>query len=282
MSSGGSHSDVPLPLNACSNCFLTSSPFTNVPSASLMPSKRAGSATTCAPPSTRPICAAPEDLRTPKHSATATTGYSRPLEACTVMMRTAPSPSSLRAPGASLPARKRSKASAMERGELPNSASASATASSALSTLAAMALPSGPRCARRTNQPEALTTSRAMAANESRPTRRSAYRRTSRARVTSGRPCRPGTSKSLMMPASMLRREVSPVCSSSLVASAKNSWAPSANIGDASSGIRPCAVSAGLASAQTRARTVCTSAACAKTEPPAMTQSSPWSRKACA
>lgn len=57
----------------------------------------------------------------------------------------------------------------MERGELPNSASASATASSALSTLAAMALPSGPRCARRTNQPEALTASRATAANESAP-----------------------------------------------------------------------------------------------------------------
>ena len=35
-------------------------------------------------------------------------------------------------------------------------------------------LASGPRCARRTNQPEALTTSRAMLANESRPTRRSA------------------------------------------------------------------------------------------------------------
>ena len=53
-------------------------------------------------------------------------------------------------------------------------------------------------------------------------------------------------------------------------------------MGDASSGTRPCAVSAGFASAQASARTAFTSGVDENTEPPAITQSSPSARIASA
>ncbi|VWM23818.1 Uncharacterised protein [Collinsella intestinalis] len=100
---------APEPLRYFLNCFSTSAPSISDPSESRQSGKRPGSATRSSVPSSRRTdCMRAELERMPKHSDTATTGNSRPLDACTVMMRTALPPSSLRAPGACLPVRKRS------------------------------------------------------------------------------------------------------------------------------------------------------------------------------
>ncbi len=100
---------------------------------------RAGSATASSPRGREGLEPVASFDRIEKHSATATTGNSRPFDACTVMMRTGAGPCSGKGAGGCFAARRHRRRAPRRGAERPCAACASASMSSALSTFAATA-----------------------------------------------------------------------------------------------------------------------------------------------
>ncbi len=218
------------------------------------------------------------------NSAIATMGNSKPLLACTVMMRTdEPSPADS-APGASrATSTSAARRAATLAGPKPLDASSSSARRITLYTLPARATPSGPAASRRASQPESATIPCMIWDRGTRPSCSEARFINAATFTSAAETSLPETAmrSRLRNPSLNRRRFGMPRSGSTPVDSSIKSSAESANIS-----LETTSNSAfeffGFTSASARRTTSATSGARLKMEPPATTQGSPAARMAAA
>ena len=215
-------------------------------------------------------------------SATATMGNSKPLLACTVIMRTKSPPSAESAPGASL-ARSMcaAKRDAQSAGPRAPCASKPSTRRMALNTLPATERPSASLRSRRVSQPESRTAFIIMRDVGCTPACSESALITRTAQASCGETFDISPSASCLKPISRPRRRLMPAASSKHVDRATKSSAESSNMSLASNS-KSDAVALGLAMTSASRCTTRTSGAREKIEPPAITHAKPASRSAAA
>ena len=230
------------------------------------------------------LCNALARRESSPNSAIATMGNSKPLLACTVMMRTeSPSPADS-APGASRAAStSAAKRAATPAGPSPLAASKSAAWRITLYTLPARARPSAPAASRRASQPESTTIPCMTSDSGTRPTCSDARFINAAAQASAGEGALPDAvmRSKLRKPSSNRRRFKMPRFASVPVDSSIKSSAESANSSldaTSNSAFDPF----GFASASARRTMRATSGARLKMDPPATTQGSPAARMAAA